>query len=323
MSSPIPPKNYLSTQDEFIAHWTAVNTAINPDVTLSGNYGITAFNTSRTNLAAAITAVVAAVNANQGEIAIRDNLRASVKERIRQFNQFVRGAFPASNFANMLPAIPQMTSTAGIWMKAMADVNNVWTQINAVMPVPPGAPIPLILTGTYTLAMFTTDQAALNASFTAIETTQTNVETAIRDRDVIWKANYNRMKEYRLTVQGRFNSADALYLSLPILTPASGHTPDAVNASALWDVGLSKAVVTYSSSTDAQLQEYELRGSFGGTKYSESNAVVLGNHPAGNVTPFQTDAGLVASGSKVYYKVYVVLTTGNERGSATVSVTRP
>ncbi len=38
---------------------------------------------------------------------------------------------------------------------------------------------------------------------------------------------------------------------------------------------------------------------------------------------FETDDGLVASGSKVFYKVYLMLTTGNEKGSRAVSVTRP
>lgn len=37
----------------------------------------------------------------------------------------------------------------------------------------------------------------------------------------------------------------------------------------------------------------------------------------------EANDGLVALSSKVFYKVYVVLTTGNEKGSRTVSVTRP
>jgi hypothetical protein len=320
---PIAPKNYITTIDQFGGHWTAVNAAIDPNVFLPGNYGSTLFNTDKTNLMAQLDAVEAAINANQLQIALRDMLRASLKERMRQFNQYVRAQFTQSGHANLVPAIPHVTDGEGKWLKAMGDMFNLWTTINAILPVPPGAPIPLILTGPYTLANFTTDRAALIAAFNAVNVTANDVETAIEQRDVLWKGMYDRMKQYRLTVQGRFAKTDALYLSLPSLTPAAGHTPAAVNVSALWDATLQKAVITYSASAEATLQEYELRGSFGGTKYSADNAVVLGNHPAGNVTPFQTDQGLVASGSKVYYKVYVVLTTGNEKGSATVSVTRP
>lgn len=43
----------------------------------------------------------------------------------------------------------------------------------------------------------------------------------------------------------------------------------------------------------------------------------------GDMTPFQLDTGLRVSGAKVFYKVVVVLTTGREKGSKAVSVTRP
>lgn len=319
----IAPKNYLAKIDEFLAHWPQVNTALGAPLILTGNYLVATLGTDRTALATQITAVVANINANEGAITDRDTKRALLKERMRQFNQIVRGAFPRSIYENMLPALPNFTSAPGIWMKAMADMNNVWSLINAITPVPMGAPIPLLLVGAYTLANFTTDQAALNAAFTAIETTSNTAETAIKQRDVLWNPIYQRLRQYRLAVQGRFASGAALLLSLPALTPAAGHTPAAVNVSALWDGTISKAVVTYTASADPDLQEYELRGSFGGTKYNASSATVLGSHLAGNVSPFQTDDGLVASGSKVFYKVFVVLTTGNEKGSRTVSVTRP
>ena len=319
----IAPKNYLSKIDEFATHWPLVNTSLGTALVLTGNYTVTTLGTDRTALAASITALEVAINANQAAIFDRDSKRAAIKERMRQFNQIVRGAFPGTQYAKMLPRIPSMNAAPGIWMKAMADMNNVWTQINAITPVPVGAPIPLLLVGGYTLATFTTDQAALNAAFTAIENTDENVTLAIRQRDALWNPILARLKQYRLSVQGRFVPTAPLYLSLPALTPPPGHTPAAVNISAVWNAGISKAVVTYTASTDPQLQEYELRASFGGTKYNVDTASVIDSHLAGNLTPFQTDDGLVASGSKVFYKVFVILTTGNEKGSRTVSVTRP
>jgi len=41
------------------------------------------------------------------------------------------------------------------------------------------------------------------------------------------------------------------------------------------------------------------------------------------LTHFSTDEGLVAPGSRALFRVYVVLTTANEKGSNTVGVTRP
>jgi len=320
----IAPKNYLSKTDEFLAHWPQVNTALGPSgpLILTGNYTVATLGTDRTALATQIALVETTINTNEGAITTRDLARAAMKERIRQFNALVRGAFPRTTYENMLPRVPSFNAAPGIWMKAMADMNNVWTLINAIAPPPVGAPIPLILSGNYTLALFITDQTALNAAFSAIETTENTVETAIQQRDFLWDPIYQRLRQYRLQVQGRFPAGSPLLLSLPSLSPPAGHTPAAVNVSAIWDDVLLKAVITYSASADPDLQEYELRGSFGGTKYNVDTASVLDSHLAGDVTPFQTDDGLVASGSKVFYKVFVVLTTGNEKGSRTVSVVR-
>jgi hypothetical protein len=320
---PIAPKNYLSKIDEFAAHWPAVNTSLGAPLALSGNYLVAALGTDRTALAAAITALEPAINANEGAIADRDTKRAAIKERMRQFNQVVRGFFPGSQFQRMLPKIPTFTAGPGVWTKAMADMNNIWSQINAMSPIPVGAPVPLLLVGGYSLANFTADQAALNTAFTAIETTEAVVTTAIKSRDAVWFPIYQRLKQYRLAVQGRFAPGAPLLLSLPALTPAAGHTPDAVNVSAIWNPGINKAVVTYSASSDPDLEKYELRASFGGTKYNPDTASSIATHGPDELSPFETDTGLIASGSKVFYKVFVILNTGNERGSKTVSVTRP
>ncbi|HMS56742.1 MAG TPA: hypothetical protein PKA27_15215 [Fimbriimonadaceae bacterium] len=319
----IAPKNYLSKIDEFAAHWPLVNTALGSPVILSGNYLVATLGTDRTALAAQITAVEAAINTNQGAIATRDTLRASIKERMRQFNQIVRGAFPGSTYVNMLPKIPNIAAAPGLWMKAMADMNNVWTQINAMMPIPVGSPVPLVLSGVYNLATFALEQNTLNAAFTAIESTEEAVASAIRVRDSLWNPIYDRLKQYRLSVQGRFPSGAPLLDSLPSLTPPPGSTPAPVNISGVWNAGISKAVITYTASTAPNLASYQLRASYGGTKYNAAAEAVVDTHLAGDLTPFETNSGLVASGSKVFFKVYVVVDTGNERGSNAVSVTRP
>ena len=171
--------------------------------------------------------------------------------------------------------------------------------------------------------MFLTDQAAMLAAFTAIESTSLAAQNSRMTRDGIWYPMYLRMKQYRLAVQGRFPLNSALLDSLPAITSAPGHTPAAVNLSAAWDNNLLAGVVTFTASTDPDLAQYELRACFG-TSYKTAEEVVLGSLFAGaSPLRFETQDGLVASGSKVFYKVYVILTTSNEKGSKAVSVTRP
>ena len=50
--------------------------------------------------------------------------------------------------------------------------------------------------------------------------------------------------------------------------------------------------------------------------------IVVSNVAAGTLT-FSTDVGLAAPGALALYKVYVVLSTLNERGSHTLILTRP
>ena len=50
---------------------------------------------------------------------------------------------------------------------------------------------------------------------------------------------------------------------------------------------------------------------------------VIGNTDSSAAREFFTDAGLAAVGDTATFKVYVITTTGNEKGSNTLVVTRP
>jgi hypothetical protein len=105
------------------------------------------------------------------------------------------------------------------------------------------------------------------------------------------------------------------------LTPLPGHTPDAVNASATFQVPNSTRVV-YDGSNDLMLARYELRGTVG-DHYDERDAVVIATHAPEDPREFVTTFGLNQPGAEIALKVFVVLTTGNEAGSAAMLVERP
>jgi hypothetical protein len=319
----IAPKNYIKVAEDFAAHWALANAALGASpIILQGNYTLTTLGTDKTALAALINAVDVAANARQSASADRDIKRAAMRERLRQFRAMVQAAFPRSTYEGELDPLPKETATGGIWTSVMNQANDTWGKINAIMPAPVGTTIPMVLQGGYAKAAFVTDTAALSAAFLLVEDTQRNDSAARQTRDDAWALLAQRFRQYRLMVQARFPAGNAMIDSLPILSPAPGHTPDPVTMSALWDPALSKAVVTYTTSLDPDLASYQLRACLGTTKYTVDQEQVIATHPAGTVTPFQTDEGLVASGSKAFYKVYVMLSTGNEKGSKSVAVTR-
>ncbi|MEK6260423.1 MAG: hypothetical protein AABP62_17535 [Planctomycetota bacterium] len=59
-----------------------------------------------------------------------------------------------------------------------------------------------------------------------------------------------------------------------------------------------------------------------GATFDAATATVVAHIPAGTTT-LETTAGLENSGDIASFKVFVKLTTGNEAGSNTVTITRP
>ena len=313
--------SWLPTVDEFLAHWAEVDTFVGGTGFGLGMYKRASLVTDRANLAAAFTDVQAKDNLRQTAAGDRDVKRAGVRPRILQFGPAVRGLLPGSRYIPSLPRTPNFQDSPGKWRNAMDDVTNLWTTINANTPAVTGFVPPLTLSGAYLVAAFTTDAAALSTAFTTVTTTDQDAQLSRNQRDAIFVPIYERMRQYRLAVVAALPPGNPLIASLPRLTPAAGSTPDPVQLSASWDAAESKARLVWSASLDAALDFYSIRY-HPGPKYKAAEEQVVGSAPVGTLE-FLTDFGLPAQGSVAWFKVYVVTTTGNEKGSNAVKVVRP
>ena len=132
---------------------------------------------------------------------------------------------------------------------------------------------------------------------------------------------YGAMLAYRESAENKYALHPEMIESLPRLSPLPGHTPERVNASAVFEAP-NQSKVVYDASEDSLLERYELRGN-AGEEYSDEDAIVLATHEPGDPREFVTSFGLNQPGAQVALKVYVILTTGNEAGSAALSVQRP
>lgn len=314
------PSSYLSTIDEFIGHWTDVNAALGltPLELLPGPYTLATLTANRATLSTGITQLVEAINLVEGHREDRDNRRDPVRERMRQLGAFVRGTFGGSHYVGRVPDLVDPEANAGKWLIAMRDHIDIWTDINASPPA--GFTPPLLLTGLYSLANFTTDTGALETTFQNLSLTEQDVVRELDERDALYFAIRDRLVAYREAVPGRFPANDPLVLSLPRLTPLPGHTPDPVVLSGVWNAGTSMADLSWTASADPDLDHYEVRRS-GNTPYNTNTEVAVADVAAGTLV-LSTNAGLPAPGS-MGYKVYVVLNTSNESGSNAVTVVRP
>ena len=326
---------YIITADAVLSHWNLANTALGaagPVLTAAG-LNRAGLQTLRDGVESAFIATTSAINTVEITRSLLGTQKARICELIGAFNEAVRGRL--ANTTGMpagLPAVPGPADSAATVISAASDTSDLWDNIDSLSPIPGFTP-PLVLRvapagdpeGTpisLPLADFKTaadEIKALSTEFTAAER-ELNVT---RDRrDIAKKQLYDGLRDYRAAIPGHFPAADPIRTSLPELTPPPGSTPAAVTAAAGWDAGLSQGKITFSASTAATLDHYELRHC-PGAEYSTEDEITTASSPGTGPLEFLTLTGLAAPGATALFRVYVVTATGNESGSNTVSITRP
>ena len=315
--------SYLPTTQEVINHWTQVNAALGgapaTDLKLQGGYILATLTSDRAALQAAITATEGSDNVRQTAATNRDLKKAAIFPRLAQFRAGVRFKLVGTGYVGALPRVPNFSRNQALFLKAFDDMASLWLTINADATVVGFTP-PLLLIGGYTQASFATELAALRTAYNAVDNADEAARLNRKKRDVLLPPLKKRLLQYRIAVLATFGPNDPLTLSLPVVTPPPGSTPAAVNLSGVWNPATSKGDLSWSESTNPNLDHYSVRTA--PIPYKAADESVVAEVPAGTLT-YSTDSGLLAPGSVAQFKVYVVLTTGNEKGSNTVSITHP
>jgi len=314
------PSSFVPTLNLFIPHWVDVNLILGTPLVLEDGTTIAILTGYRDDLEGFRSSIQGKLNDLQiaaGDLKIK---KTAGLTRLGEFNRKVRGSIGSSPYAAALPNAPSITSAQGIFLDPLDDVASLWPKINAATI--PGFTPPLLLPGGTAIATFLTELAALKTAYATESAAEHEVDLERKLRDAIQIKAEAALVLYRKAVLGAFVENDPHVLSLPAVNPAPGSTPDAVTANISWDATLLKAKITWSASVEADLFQYEIRFS-PGPNYSTETETVVGNISPTDPREFLTDAGLVASGDVGSFKVYVILNTLNEKGSNTVTITRP
>lgn len=316
------PASFLPTTDEFLAHWGLVNTALAPgSLVLPAGTTRANLDTHRTALGGLHSAVQAAINDVEMARADLDDRKAALHTRLNQFNDKARSYLGTTTLARALPKVPTISEGQGAWLPVFDDVENLWTRANALAPVGGFTP-PLLLLGGYTLANFSADLGLLRTAYKTMSAREVDLRVKRGERGDLEKVIYPILKSYREAMPTFFAPEHSLVVSLPRLTPEAGSTPDAVSVTGVWDAGTAQGKLTWTASAEAALDHYEVRWSPGST-YSADDESVLGSVDPEAAREFFTAQGLGAPGAVSVFRVYVVTTTGNEKGSNTAQITRP
>ena len=311
--------------NEFAAHWGLCNTALGATplvIRLPDNTTMTAalFSTLRTNLTTQQTTVQSKLNDVSIARSAIDLQKGVLMSALRAFNDFVEAYYQETSFLDARPRMPSLGDGQERFTSPMVDAMTLWEKINAGT-APAGVTLPLTLVGGMTQGAFATLVSALQFAYQTVKTCLVTLTLARGDRNLLQERAYATMKCYRQSVPVKLAAFPALVAALPALTPLPGHTPLPVNVSGVYEAPNSARVV-YGASADPALQEYQLRGTVG-EHYDEEDAVVIATRGPLEPREFVTTFGLTQPGARIALKVFVVLTSGNEAGSATVPIERP
>jgi len=317
------PASYIPTTNEFLAHWDGVNTALGAGGPLVLPGGITLANltTHRDTLATKQSEVEGEINDLEIARGDLETGKAGGITRLNQFNEKVRAFLGTTSYVRALPKVPTLTDGEGNFIPPCNDMDTLWTKINAAVGIPGFTP-PLLLLDGYALATYQTDLATLKTQFRAVGQEEVQVRLKRGERGALEETIYPLLKSYRQVVPTFFAANSPLVATLPKLTPEPGSTPDAVSATGVWDAAAGQGKITWTASAAADLAQFEIRSS-PGSSYSAEDESVIGNVGPTDPREFFTLHGLGAAGAVSVFKVYVITTTGNEKGSNVAQITRP
>ena len=319
------PGSYIVTMNYFDAQWEEANSLLPaPYIVRLADVNLTM---TRAQFGALITTLTTQQNTVQNRLVQQQVARGSINQQktalLEQFALFVSvldGYYQNTDFDTVRPVCPGFHDGKEVFCEPLGLMLNMWEEMN-VGPAPAGITLPLVLSDGTSQSSFASAISALAFAYANEKKKEFLVDLARARRNRTQVKAYEAMKFYREGARNAFRAFPELLDTLPRLTPLPGHTPAPVAASAVFQAPNATKVI-YGASTDPALHSYQLRGT-AGDHYDENDAVVLGTHGPNELREFVTTFGLTQPGVRIALKVFVILNTDNESGSAPMIVERP
>jgi hypothetical protein len=316
------PASYRSTADEFIAHWTQTDSAAttNP-IVVKGGYTCAALQADRDALDVSIDAVRVAIAKRQIIGARRSNAKDALHVKLLRFKAGVASAFMGTLYAANLPIVPGISQNEKQFLEPLFRMRERWRELNGLTNQVADFTAPFLLGDGTTLAAFESEIIALQNLYREGDTIDAQLDRARRERDALLVPLKERLQQYRLSVVARFGKNDPISNSLPVLTVSTSRTLKPVKLMGQWETQSNAAILTWSASTDADLEGYSVRTT-GSLPYKASDEDTIATIPAGT-TQWTGTEGLEQAGMEANFKVYTIFKNNRERASNAVKITRP
>ncbi len=312
------PSSYVSTTDEFITHWGLADAALGAgnEIALKGGVTLATLTAKKNALVAKRTLLqenLTLLEVARGDIQVR---KLELLDLFNKFTDRVRSLYAGTKWERALPTAPGIGEGLGNFTDPLDKAASLWKLIND-----DPALADIVIVGV-THAQFVTKTADLKTAFTSRANAGTVADVTREERNDLQDEIYEILKNYRQALPSHFATGHALIDSLPRLTPEPGATPEAVTAAVVYVPATGQVRITHTKSTAANFAQYEYRMTRGLT-WSDDDDEVIGNVTDIDTLEFLSNAGVETAGVSAVYRAFVKTTTGNEKGSNTVVVTRP
>lgn len=324
--------SYPETMDEFLAHWALADAALlatgAPPLTILTGTPPAALDRAGFQLMAgthnakldALAFAELEGRIASGETALR---REALLAALATFNDTVRAWWASQPEAALVPALPGKGVAHDTVLKTARHALRLWDRLNAG-PAPAGITLPLTIGPAPGMdrAAFATLRDAFAAARDAQETAEFTASALRAERDNQERHIRAALNAYTRTLPVRLGPAHPILQSLPRLTPLPGHTPQPVTLRGSWDPSAAAALLDWDASDDPALESYQIRWCPGDDYNKKEERVALTLTAASGIRTAHLRQGLEPPGTTATYKVYVILKSGNERGSRAVPVAR-
>ena len=322
------PTSYFQCTQEFINHWHDANVAnANTPILLAKEELETPADVGRDDLVTLLFTLEGAretVDDRAQDLGILRaqlvGLQVELNAAINGFNQRMRADHGASPFAANLAAVPSLGAGREAFMRPLRDTQRLWGKVNT-WRVGLGRDS-IVLAGNVDLAMVGQRMALTRTVLDGIEEREQQLGLDLAERNAIQDKIYPILRIYRLKLPTVFLAGAPILMTLPLLTPLPGSTPEAPGLTGGWVVAGVQAEFVRTASPTLAVVRHQLRGC-AQANFDENQEVVLATVELGQPLTFQTTFGLVGPGLTASYRLVAMTADHHEHGSESVVVTRP
>lgn len=303
----------------FVTSWKSANGALGaqgPLLTRSGK-GVADLETLKIRLDDAITAVTSAESEATIDRARRDAGKINIRTDFSAWKSAAEFHLADSPYLAKLPQLPSLNMGRDEFLRPLDLAVIEWGKMDVATDVEGFTP-PLLTRDGLALAVFKTRVAELRELFDDVPDEKYDASLERSRRDKVVGEVHNLCVAYLQAVNNALAPDDAVIENLPLLSPPSGRTPDAVVVTESFNPSTGLSELNWTASTDPLLARYSVRISAGPRYKSEQQATIGDVTPP--VTTFTVPAIYTPSGATVWAKVFVVLSDGRVHGSEAVKI---